>query len=79
METEFKVLQNLKNDKRKTTTFIIAHRISGVKDADIILFMKDGRIVEKGTHSSLVNAKGYYYNVYSHQFQDFETLALEAN
>jgi ATP-binding cassette subfamily B protein len=79
METEFKVLQNLKNDKRKTTTFIIAHRISGVKDADIILFMKDGRIVEKGTHSSLVNAKGYYYNVYSHQFQDFETLAMEAN
>lgn len=79
METEFRVLQNLKNDKRKTTTFIIAHRISGVKDADIILFMKDGKIVEKGTHSSLVNAKGYYYSVYSHQFQDFETLALEAN
>lgn len=79
METEFKVLQNLKNDKRKTTTFIIAHRISGVKDADIILFMKDGRIVEKGTHSSLVNSKGYYYSVYSHQFQDFETIALEAN
>jgi len=79
METEFNVLQNLKNDKRKTTTFIIAHRISGVKDADIILFMKDGRIVEKGTHSSLVNSKGYYYNVYSHQFQDFEALALEAN
>jgi ATP-binding cassette subfamily B protein len=79
METEFKVLQNLKNDKRKTTTFIIAHRISGVKDADIILFMKDGRVVEKGTHSGLVKAKGYYYNVYSHQFQDFETLALEAN
>ncbi|MDR3594110.1 ABC transporter ATP-binding protein [Clostridium sp.] len=79
METEFKVLQNLKNDKRKTTTFIIAHRISGVKDADIILFMKDGRVVEKGTHSGLVKAKGYYYDVYSHQFQDFETLALEAN
>ena len=79
METEFNVLQNLKNDKRKTTTFIIAHRISGVKDADIILFMKDGRIVEKGTHSSLVNSKGYYYNVYSHQFQDFEALTLEVN
>ena len=76
METEFKVLQNLKNDKRKTTTFIIAHRISGVKDADIILFMKDGRIVEKGTHSSLVNSKGYYYSVYSHQFQDFETTCI---
>lgn len=79
MDTEFNVLQNLKKDKHKSTTFIIAHRISGVKDADIILFMKDGRIVEKGTHSVLVNAKGYYYKVYSHQFQDFETLALEAN
>ncbi len=79
METEFNVLQNLKNNKRKTTTFIIAHRISGVKDADIILFMKDGRIVEKGNHQSLVKSKGFYYNVYSHQFQDFESLALEAN
>lgn len=79
METEFKVLQNLKNDKKKATTFIIAHRISGVKDADIILFMKDGRIVEKGNHSSLVKAKGYYHSVYSHQFQDFEALTLEAN
>jgi ATP-binding cassette subfamily B protein len=79
METEFKVLQNLKNDKKTTTTFIIAHRISGVKDADIILFMKDGKIIEKGTHSSLVNSKGYYFNVYSHQFQDFEALSLEAN
>ncbi|WP_238860124.1 ABC transporter ATP-binding protein [Clostridium sp. YIM B02569] len=79
METEFKVLQNLKNDKKKATTFIIAHRISGVKDADIILFMKDGRIVEKGDHSSLVKAKGYYHSVYSHQFQDFEALTLEAN
>ena len=79
METEFNVLQNLKNDKRNFTTFIIAHRISGVKDADIILFMKDGKIIEKGNHANLVNAKGYYYNVYSHQFQDFETLELEAN
>lgn len=79
METEFKVLQNLKNDKKKATTFIIAHRISGVKDADIILFMKDGQIVEKGDHSSLVKAKGYYHSVYSHQFQDFEALTLEAN
>jgi ATP-binding cassette subfamily B protein len=79
METEYKVLQNLKNNKTQTTTFIIAHRISGVKDADIILFMKDGKIVEKGNHASLINANGYYYSVYSHQFQDFDTLALEAN
>ncbi|OOM78476.1 ABC transporter ATP-binding protein [Clostridium sp. BL-8] len=80
METEFKVLQNLKNNKTKTTTtFIIAHRISAVKNADIILFMKDGKVVEKGNHDSLINAKGKYYSVYSHQFQDFNTLELEAN
>ncbi|MDB2046966.1 ABC transporter ATP-binding protein [Clostridium perfringens] len=72
METEFNVLKNLSKKQDKATTFIIAHRISGVKDADIILFMKDGEIVEMGDHESLLNKKGYYYSVYCHQFQDLE-------
>ncbi|MCX0400192.1 ABC transporter ATP-binding protein [Clostridium perfringens] len=72
METEFNVLKNLSKKQDKATTFIIAHRISGVKDADIILFMKDGEIVEIGDHESLLNKKGYYYSVYCHQFQDLE-------
>lgn len=72
METEFKVLKNLSKKEEKATTFIIAHRISGVKDADIILFMKDGKIVEKGNHRSLLEKKGYYYNIYCHQFQDLD-------
>ena len=72
METEFNVLKNLSKKQDKATTFIIAHRISGVKDADIILFMKDGEIVEMGDHESLLKKKGYYYSVYCHQFQDLE-------
>ena len=72
METEFNVLKNLSKKQDKATTFIIAHRISGVKDADIILFVKDGEIVEMGDHESLLNKKGYYYSVYCHQFQDLE-------
>ena len=79
METEFKVLQNLRKGKKKCTNFLIAHRISAVKDADIIIFMKDGKIIEKGNHTSLVNLKGNYYNVYAHQFQDFAAVQLEAN
>ncbi|MDK0617417.1 ABC transporter ATP-binding protein [Clostridium perfringens] len=72
METEFNVLKNLSKKQDKATTFIIAHRISGVKDADIILFMKDGEIVEMGDHESLLKKKGYYYSVYCHQFQDLD-------
>ncbi|MDM0916254.1 ABC transporter ATP-binding protein [Clostridium perfringens] len=72
METEFNVLKNLSKKQDKATTFIIAHRISGVKDADIILFMKDGEIVEMGDHESLLKKKEYYYSVYCHQFQDLE-------
>ncbi|UUR85707.1 ABC transporter ATP-binding protein [Clostridium perfringens] len=72
METEFNVLKNLSKKQDKATTFIIAHRISRVKDADIILFMKDGEIVEMGDHESLLKKKGYYYSVYCHQFQDLE-------
>lgn len=74
METEFQVLKNLSKKQKKATTFIVAHRISGVKDADIILFMKDGQIVEMGNHESLLERKGHYYNIYCHQFQDFDLI-----
>ncbi len=79
METEFQVLKNLSNRDSKCTTFIIAHRISGVKDADIILFMKDGEIVEMGNHTTLLGKKGYYYNIYRHQFKDFDSLVAEVS
>ncbi|MEG0152246.1 MAG: ABC transporter ATP-binding protein [Cellulosilyticaceae bacterium] len=74
METEYTVLQNLTHTNGKATRFIIAHRISGVKDANIILYMKDGKIIEQGNHYSLLVKKGHYYDIYCDQFQEFATI-----
>lgn len=71
METEYELLKNLYHSGRKVTTFIIAHRISAVKNADVILYMEDGEIVEAGNHESLLDKKGKYYNIYKTQFKDF--------
>lgn len=71
METEFKLLHNLNTYKAKSTTFIIAHRISAVKNADLILFMENGSIVEQGNHQELLDKKGKYYDIYCEQFKDF--------
>lgn len=78
METEYALLKNLNNVEKKATTFIIAHRISAVKNADQILFVEDGRIVEKGNHVELLSQKGKYYEIYCQQFKDFEELEGEA-
>ena len=51
------------------TSFIIAHRLSTVRDADVILVVKDGKIVEQGTHRDLMRAKGAYHSLYTHQFE----------
>jgi ATP-binding cassette subfamily B protein len=74
METEYNLLKNLKNRNNSATTFIIAHRISAVKNADIILFLEDGHIVEMGNHKTLLEKRGYYYDVYNQQFTDFMDL-----
>ena len=50
------------------TVFIIAHRLSTIKNADLILFMKDGDIVEQGTHEELLAKGGYYADLYNSQF-----------
>ena len=52
------------------TSFIIAHRLSTIKNADIILVMKDGRIIESGNHESLIEKEGFYYNLYNSQYGD---------
>lgn len=70
-ETEYALLHNLHHRLHKTTTFIIAHRISAVKNADIILYLENGCILEKGTHQELLAQKGRYYNVYEAQFKSF--------
>ncbi|MDD3223336.1 MAG: ABC transporter ATP-binding protein [Clostridium sp.] len=69
METEYNLLKNLYKNKEKNTTLIIAHRISAVKNADLILFLEKGRIVESGTHDELLAKKGHYYRIYSEQFK----------
>lgn len=74
METEYNLLKNLHHRAKKVTTFIIAHRISAVKNADIIIFLEDGHVVEMGNHNTLLDLKGKYYDVYNQQFTDFMDL-----
>ena len=57
METESKIQKELGRLTEKKTTFIIAHRISSVREANLILMMEKGRVVESGTHSELVEQK----------------------
>ena len=52
------------------TSFIIAHRLSTIRDADLILVMKDGDIVETGTHTELLAKHGFYAELYQSQFAD---------
>ena len=52
------------------TSFLIAHRLSTIRKADLILVVRDGRIVEQGTHESLLKAHGYYHDLYSRQFAE---------
>ena len=75
MDTEYQLLKNLYNEEDKKTTFIIAHRISAVKNADLILYMEDGRIVEQGNHESLLRKRGKYFEIYETQFKDFLELS----
>jgi len=74
MDTEYNLLKNLHQRNNKQTTFIIAHRISAVKNADIILFLENGHIVEMGNHKTLLEKRGKYYDVYNQQFTDFTDL-----
>jgi ATP-binding cassette, subfamily B, multidrug efflux pump len=77
MDTEYTLLKNLHQQHKKVTTFIIAHRISAVKNADQILFLQNGEIIEKGTHQELLSLKGKYYEIYCDQFKDFVGLESE--
>ncbi|MCI6219939.1 MAG: ABC transporter ATP-binding protein, partial [Subdoligranulum sp.] len=58
------------NLMRGRTSFVIAHRLSTIKDADLILVMRDGDIVEQGTHDDLLAAGGFYADLYNSQFED---------
>ena len=52
------------------TSFVIAHRLSTIKDADLILVMKDGDIIEQGSHEDLIAQNGFYAELYNSQFEE---------
>ena len=66
--TELKISDAFEKLMQGRTTFIVAHRLSTVQNADEILVMKDGRVVEKGTHKKLLEKGGEYQTLYSGQF-----------
>lgn len=65
--TEEKILSNLFNLRKGKTNIIIAHRISTIDKADTIVFIEDGKVIERGTHSELIKLKGNYYSLYKRQ------------
>lgn len=66
--TEIKIQRAFEKLMKGKTTFIVAHRLSTVKNADLILVMNNGSVIEKGTHESLLADKGFYFNLYNSQF-----------
>lgn len=66
--TEMKIQQAFSDMMKGRTSFIVAHRLSTIQEADIILVMKDGMVVETGRHDELLGRKGFYYSLYNSQF-----------
>ena len=71
-ETEQKIQAAISTVIRGRASFMVAHRLSTIVHADMILVVRDGKIVERGTHKQLMAAKGYYYHLYTRQFTDLE-------
>ena len=67
--TEVLIQQAMNNLMKNRTSFIIAHRLSTIRDADLILVMRDGDIVEQGTHQELLARDGFYAELYNSQFE----------
>lgn len=71
-ETEEKILSNLERVSKSKTTFIISHRVSSAKNADKIIVLDEGKIIQQGTHNQLVNQEGYYKDLYEQQLLEKE-------
>ncbi len=72
-ETEEKILNNLNKVSKGKTTIIVGHRVSSAKNADKIIVLDDGKIVQEGTHETLVNSDGYYKHLYLKQLSENST------
>ena len=67
-ETEKLIQDTIEKVLQGRTSFIVAHRLSTIVNADLILVIRNGEIQEQGTHSQLMREKGYYYRLYTNQF-----------
>ena len=74
--TEQKIQAAIETVIAGRTSLVIAHRLSTVRNADLILVVQDGKIVEQGTHGELLKAKGYYYRLYTRQYEDEATSSV---
>lgn len=74
--TEQKIQAAIETIIKGRTSLVIAHRLSTVKNADLILVVRDGRIIEQGRHEELLKARGHYYNLYTRQYEDEATSSL---
>ena len=76
--TEAKIQAAMETVTKGRTTLMIAHRLSTVRNADLILVVKNGQIVEQGTHTALLTKKGYYHELYTRQYEDEATAKILA-
>ena len=79
VETERMIHRAMVNVMKDRTTFVIAHRLSTVREADLIVVLKDGQIAEQGTHEELLAANSFYRDIYDLQLQPQEELLLDAS
>lgn len=70
--TEIKIQDAFALMMKGRTSFIVAHRLSTIQEADVILVMNAGKIIEQGSHDELLQAKGFYYSLYNSQFETLE-------
>ena len=71
--TEQKIQSAIETIIKGRTSLVIAHRLSTVRNADLILVVRDGKIIEQGKHDELIRARGHYYNLYTRQYEDEAT------
>ncbi len=75
-QTEVLIQNAISHLLKDRTSFIIAHRLSTIKQADVILVVKNGKIIEQGSHKELLSQKGYYFHLYKNQFDEEQSIKI---